>query len=115
MEGTSSGLFQDHSAQSLGCFLSRLSHPSLPEPQSPEPTQAERALQGCLTWHFSVNLLEHSPVPVPGTVNTLGSEKAQSGHPPNIKPQKFFLMESFPCKPQWVGVQDLMTVTSSGS
>lgn len=86
---------------------SSLFHPSLPEPHGPEPTQAERALEGCLTWHFSVNLLEHSPVPVPGTVNTLGSEKAQSGHLSNIKSQKFFLTESFPCKPQWVGVRCL--------
>lgn len=69
----------------------------------------------CFTWHFAVNLLEHSPVPVSGAVNTLGSEKARSGHAPNIKPQKFFLTESFlwpPWEPEWVGRRDVFNGNS---
>lgn len=63
---------------------------SLPWPQGLEPTQA-----GCFTWHFPVNLLEHSPVPVPGAINTLRSEKTKSGRPFNMKPRKLFFTESF--------------------
>lgn len=58
------------------------------------------ALELRLTWHFPVNLLEHSPVPVPGAVNTLGLEEAKSGHRhPNTKPQ-FSLLSPFSGHPR---------------
>lgn len=56
-------------------------------------------LGGCLTWHFPVNLLEHSPIPVSGAVNTLRSENQNQAslvtHPSQGQDVTTFLMRPF--------------------
>lgn len=112
LEGTSFACFRNHSAQSLGWVQKSPragKFPFLPLPSEAPGAGAhwgrgrEGALEGCLTWHFPVNLMEHSPVPVSRAVNTLGSEKTTSGHPPNTKPQKFFLLGPFRVSPEGGG------------
>lgn len=104
---SSSACMRDDPPHSLGYTEVPFSAGPSHSPRRWSPLGRERALEGCLTWHFPVNLLEHSPVPVPGAINTLGSEKTKSGHPLNRKPQKFFLPESFLWPPlKWAGCRE---------